>query len=99
MERRARMQVHDLWVELREFHLREITLEIAAGEYFVVLGPTGAGKTVLLETLAGLHSPHRGRVLLNGEDITRLPPERRGIGFVYQDYALFPHLSVAENIA
>ncbi len=99
MERRARVQVHDLWVDLREFHLREINLEIAAGEYFVVLGPTGAGKTVLLETLAGLHSPHRGRILLNGEDITPLPPERRGIGFVYQDYALFPHLNVAENIA
>lgn len=99
MERRARVQVHDLWVDLREFHLREINLEIAAGEYFVVLGPTGAGKTVLLETLAGLHSPHRGRILLNGEDLTPLPPERRGIGFVYQDYALFPHLSVAENIA
>ncbi|HEY68016.1 MAG: hypothetical protein DRI79_13300 [Chloroflexi bacterium] len=93
------MQVRDLWVDLKEFHLRQINLEIAAGEYFVILGPTGAGKTVFLETIAGLHQPHQGHILLNGADVTDVPPERRGIGFVYQDYALFPHLSVAGNIA
>ena len=93
------MEIKSLWVELEEFRLCDINLEIAAGEYFVVLGPTGAGKTVLLETIAGLHRPRRGRILLAGEDITHAPPERRGIGFVYQDYALFPHLSVAGNIA
>ncbi|MEA3377119.1 MAG: ATP-binding cassette domain-containing protein [Chloroflexota bacterium] len=95
----GRLQLRDLWVDLEEFHLREIELDVAAGEYFVVLGPTGAGKTVLLETIAGLFQPHRGHVFVDGEDITVLPPERRGIGFVYQDYALFPHLNVAENIA
>jgi len=93
------VQVRDLWVDLKEFHLRQINLEIAAGEYFVILGPTGAGKTVFLETIAGLHQPHQGHILLNGADVTDVPPERRGIGFVYQDYALFPHLSVAGNIA
>jgi molybdopterin-binding protein len=93
------LRLSDLWVDLREFHLRGIDLSVDAGEYFVVLGPTGAGKTVLLETIAGLHQPRRGRVLLNEEDITALPPERRGVGFVYQDYALFPHLDVAQNIA
>lgn len=95
----GRLQLHDLWVDLKEFHLREVELDVAAGEYFVVLGPTGAGKTVLLETIAGLFQPHRGRVLMDDEDITHIPPEDRGIGFVYQDYVLFPHLSVAENIA
>jgi len=91
--------VRKLWVDLGEFHLRGIELDVAPGEYFVVLGPTGAGKTVLLETIAGLHQPREGRILLNGQDVTHIPPERRGIGFVYQDYALFPHLSVAGNIA
>ena len=93
------MEIKGLWVELEEFRLCDINLDIAAGEYFIVLGPTGAGKTVLLETIAGLHRPRRGRILLAGEDITHAPPERRGIGFVYQDYALFPHLSVAGNMA
>jgi len=93
------VQVRDLWVDLDEFHLREIDLDVAAGEYFVVLGPTGAGKTVLLETIAGLHQPGKGRIMLDGEDVTDVPPERRGVGFVYQDYMLFPHLNVTENIA
>ncbi|MBC7228664.1 MAG: ATP-binding cassette domain-containing protein [Thermoflexales bacterium] len=93
------LRVIDLWLDLGEFHLRGVNLEVAPGEYFVILGPTGAGKTVLLETIAGLHFPRRGRIFLNGGDVTRVPPERRSVGFVYQDYALFPHLSVAENIA
>jgi len=95
----AALQLQDLSVDLEEFHLRSIDLDVAAGQYFVVLGPTGAGKTVLLETVAGLFQPYRGRVLVDGRDITEIPPEHRGIGFVYQDYALFPHLSVSENIA
>jgi len=99
MREGGQVQVLDLWVDLEEFHLRRITLDVEAGEYFVVLGPTGAGKTVLLEAIAGLHPPRQGRIFVDGEDVTDLPPERRSIGFVYQDYALFPHLSVAENIA
>ncbi len=93
------LRIEALTVNLGGFHLRELTLEVAAGEYLVIVGPTGAGKTVLLETLAGLRRPQAGRLYLDGAEITRLPPERRGIGFVYQDYALFPHLTVAENIA
>lgn len=101
---RGSVQVRDLWVDLvdtdrTEFHLREINLQIAPGEYFVILGPTGAGKTVLLEAIAGLHQLRRGRILIDDEDITTAPPERRGIGFVYQDYALFPHLDVQGNIS
>jgi len=98
-EKLGSMQVRGLGVDLEEFRLCDINLDVAAGEYFVILGPTGAGKTVLMETIAGLHRPLSGRILLAGEDITHAPPERRGIGFVYQDYALFPHLSVAGNIA
>jgi molybdopterin-binding protein len=95
----TRVQVQNLQVDLDEFHLRDIALDVAPGETFVILGPTGAGKTVLLETIAGLYPPEKGRILINGEDITGLPPERRGVGFVYQDYALFPNLNVAGNIA
>ncbi len=96
---RGYLEVKDLWIDLKEFHLREIDLDVCDGEYFVILGPTGAGKTVLLETIAGLYQPHKGRILLDGDDITAVPPERRGIGFVYQDYMLFPHMDVARNIA
>ena len=65
----------------------------------MLLGPTGVGKTVLVETLAGLQRPAAGRITLNGRDVTGLPPEARDLGFVPQDYALFPHLSVRDNIA
>lgn len=99
MKNGGHVQLQGLWVDLEEFRLREIDLEVQAGQYSVILGPTGAGKTVLLETIAGLWPQSRGRILLDGEDITGAPPERRGVGFVYQDYALFPHLSVGENIA
>jgi len=77
------VQVRDLWVDLGEFHLQEVALDVAPGEYMVVLGPTGAGKTVLLETIAGLYSPRQGHVLMQRRDVTTVPPERRGIGFVY----------------
>ena len=77
---------------------RDLSLSVAEGEYLVLLGPTGVGKTVLVETIAGLHRPSAGSVWLNGQDVTGVAPEARGLGFVPQDYALFPHLSVAENI-
>lgn len=93
------LRLDRLCVVLGEFRLGELTLEIAAGEYFVVLGPSGAGKTVLLETIAGIHRPCRGSIFIDGTEVTALPPERRGVGFVYQDAALFPHLNVFENIA
>ncbi len=80
------------------FTLREVSLEIPPGAYTLVIGPTGSGKTTLLEAIAG-HAPVReGRILLRGTDVTHLPPERRGVGFVYQQYHLFPHLRVRDNI-
>jgi len=81
-----------------DFHLKDVTLDVQQGEYFIVLGPTGAGKTVLLETIAGLYRAQSGEIWLNGRDVASLEPEKRGIGFVYQDYVLFPHLSVIDNI-
>jgi len=81
------------------FSLAIDDLSVATGEHLMVLGPTASGKTVLLETVAGLRRPTDGRVWFGDRDVTGEPPERRGAGLVYQDYALFPHLTVAENIA
>ncbi|MGH3188923.1 MAG: ABC transporter ATP-binding protein [Streptosporangiaceae bacterium] len=81
------------------FHIGPIDLDVPAGRVLVVLGPSGAGKTMLLETIAGLR-PHRsGQIRLAGADLTAVPPERRRIGLVFQDAALFPHLSVRDNVA
>ncbi|HET7041785.1 MAG TPA: ABC transporter ATP-binding protein [Gemmatimonadales bacterium] len=80
------------------FTLADVSLEVPSGGYALLIGPTGSGKTTLLETVAGHQAPERGRVWLHGEDVTDRPPERRGVGFVYQDHLLFPHLTVAENI-
>lgn len=88
-----------LHVRLADFALENIDLDVADGEFFVLMGPTGAGKTVLLEAVAGLVTVDQGQIQINGRDVTRLPPEKRGIGIVYQDQALFPHLTVRQNIA
>ena len=85
-------------VQAGPFTLDGVSLDVPTGGYALLIGPTGSGKTTLLETVAGHHAPERGRVWLHGEDVTDLPPERRGVGFVYQDHLLFPHLTVAENI-
>lgn len=92
------IEITDLKKRLGDFVIKEINLRIFEGEYFVILGHTGAGKTTLLEIIAGLIVPDEGKIWLNGKEITTLSPDRRNIGFVYQDYALFPHLSVIENI-
>ncbi|TET40089.1 MAG: ABC transporter ATP-binding protein [Dehalococcoidia bacterium] len=92
------IEIKNLSVDLGTFLLQDINLKIERGEYFIILGPTGAGKTILLESIAGLHPIKSGEIWLNGSEVTNLEPERRGIGFVYQDYALFPHLSVKGNL-
>jgi ABC-type Fe3+/spermidine/putrescine transport system ATPase subunit len=74
------------------------SLEIHSGEFFALLGPSGSGKTTLLRIIAGLETPDEGRVLINGQDVTRLPPYGRRVGMVFQDFLLFPHRRVAENI-
>jgi putative spermidine/putrescine transport system ATP-binding protein len=79
--------------------VRDLDLDIAAGEFLTLLGPSGSGKTTTLMMLAGFEVPTRGTISVGGRDITRVPPHKRGIGMVFQNYALFPHMSVAENLA
>jgi molybdopterin-binding protein len=81
------------------FSLSEISFSVAAGEYFILLGESGAGKSLLLEAIAGLNPVKSGNLLLDGKDITNEKIQQRGIGLVFQDQAVFPHLSVKENIA
>jgi molybdopterin-binding protein len=92
------IEVKNLYVDLVEFMLRDITLNIEEGEYFIILGPTGAGKTVLLESIAGLYPIKSGQIWLRGKEVTRVEPEKRRVSIVYQDHVLFPHLSVKDNI-
>ena len=81
-----------------KFSLKKINLSLEEREYFLLLGPCGAGKTLLLEMICGLWEPDEGRLSIDGEDITRLPPEKRNFGLIYQEPFLFPHLSIEENI-
>src|SRR3954452_18797146 len=78
--------------------VNNVSLEIADGEFFVLLGASGSGKSTILRMIAGLNTIDQGRVLLNGRDVTRLQPQQRDTGFVFQHYALFRHMTVADNI-
>ena len=78
--------------------LDDASVTINAGEFFTLLGPSGSGKTTLLRIIAGLLEPQRGSIQIDGTDVTHMPTQKRDIGFVFQNYALFPHLTVAENI-
>lgn len=93
------LRIESLSKTLGDFAIKDISVGIRPNEYFVILGPTGAGKTVLLETIAGIHTPDTGTIFLDGREITATEPRLRNIGMVYQDYMLFPHLTVAGNIA
>ena len=93
------LKVEGLSIDLGDFHLRNVNLEVERGDYLTIIGPTGAGKSVLLEAIAGFYPLRSGRVILDGRDVTNLPPERRGVSIVYQDFVLFSHLNVFENIA
>ncbi|MFN3825383.1 MAG: ABC transporter ATP-binding protein [Pseudorhodobacter sp.] len=79
--------------------LDDVSVTIGAGEFFTLLGPSGCGKTTLLRLIAGFEAPTSGTILLDGQDITALPPNRRPVNTVFQSYALFPHLTVAQNIS
>jgi ABC-type sugar transport system ATPase subunit len=92
------IELKNVHVKVADFLLEQINLHIPKSDYTVILGPTGAGKTVLLESIAGLHAVRQGQILLNGKDVTAIVPEERGVSIVYQDYALFPHLTVKDNI-
>ena len=92
------IKIRNLSFQLDQFSLKDVNLAIEDREYFVILGPTGAGKTVLLECVAGLHKINQGEIWVDGTEITHLTPEERGVGYVPQDYVLFPFLNVMQNI-
>ena len=79
--------------------LDNMSLDIHDKEFITLLGPSGCGKTTTLRILGGFESPDRGQVIFDGQDITNLPPNERNLNTVFQKYALFPHMSIAENIA
>ena len=79
--------------------MNNLNLEIQEGEFFTFLGPSGCGKTTSLRTLVGFITPSKGKVIVDGKDITNLPVEKRNIGMVFQSYALFPTMTVYDNIA
>ena len=81
------IRLEDLTLTLGRFTLDHLSLEVRRNEYFVLLGPTGSGKTVLLECLLGIHRPQRGRIVLEGRDVTFLLPEQRNVGYIPQDCA------------
>jgi ABC-type Fe3+/spermidine/putrescine transport system ATPase subunit len=93
------IEIKGLSLQLGEFYLKDINLSIRDGEYFVILGPTGAGKTVLMECLAGLHHIRKGEIWFDRTEVTHLVPEERNVGYVPQDYVIFPFLNVFNNIA
>ncbi|HUC61570.1 MAG TPA: ABC transporter ATP-binding protein [Alphaproteobacteria bacterium] len=86
-------------LSLGAFALKGIDLALASGEILTLMGPNGAGKSVLLETVAGFHALAAGSIAIGGADMARVPPERRHVGFIFQNFGLFPHMSVAENVA
>ena len=92
------LELKNITCSLPGFNLSHINFSVSQGEYFVLLGESGAGKSLLLEAIAGLNPVKNGNIFLDGKDITNLKIQQRGIGLVFQDHAVFPHLSVKENI-
>ncbi len=92
------IRIEHLHIYLPGFSLRDISLHVKENEFFILMGPTGSGKTVLLEGLSGLVPVKQGSIIIGGREVNALPPEKRGVSLVYQDHALFPHLTVEDNI-
>jgi putative spermidine/putrescine transport system ATP-binding protein len=96
----ARLELQALSKRYGDFHaVRGVSLDVADGEFLVLLGPSGCGKTTTLRMIAGFVTPSGGEIRIGGRDVTGLPPWKRNSGLVFQSYALFPHLSVAQNVA
>ncbi len=79
--------------------VNDVSITIPGGEFFSMLGPSGCGKTTTLRMIAGFEAPDAGRILLQGGDVTHVPPAKRNVNMVFQAYGLFPHMTVAENVA
>jgi len=99
MTNAAALRVEGLRLRIGSFELQDISFDLQQGETLVILGPNGAGKSMLLETIAGFHRPARGRIEIDGREMTDAAPEHRRVGLMVQDFALFPHLSVKDNVA
>ena len=94
------LKIENLNVHFGDFHaLKDVSLEIPDGEFFTLLGPSGCGKTTTLRSITGFIKPSSGKITIDGRDITNIPVEKRNIGMVFQSYALFPTMTVYENIA
>ncbi len=93
------LEVKELSAKRGDFYLKNVSLTVQDGEYFVLLGPTGAGKTVLLESITGITGIRGGQILINNKDVTSLTVQERNIGFAYQKYTLYRHLQVRDNIS
>lgn len=93
------IELKNVHVQFQSFSLSDISLNIEESKFHVLLGPTGSGKTILLETITGILQPTRGRIYIQQKDVTDLLPEHRNISYLPQDYALFPHMNVYENIS
>src|ERR1700760_4670199 len=95
-----RIDATDISKSFGDFHaLDNVSLEVTEGSLTSLLGPSGSGKSTLLRIIAGLESPDTGTVQINGDDVTHIRPQQRGIGFVFQHYAAFTHMSVRDNVA
>ncbi|AKB26995.1 Tungstate ABC transporter, ATP-binding protein WtpC [Methanosarcina siciliae T4/M] len=93
------LEVRDICLDMGSFELKGIDLKAEKGDYVALIGPSGSGKSLLLETIIGFYGPRQGNVFLEGRDITFFPPDKRQISIVYQDNMLFPHMDIFENIA
>jgi len=93
------LEVQDLEISVPGFHLGPLTFSVSAGEYFVMLGPSGSGKTMLMEWMAGFHRAASGNLYVGAVESSDLSPQDRGLAIVYQDAALFPHMSVRDNLS
>src|SRR4030066_1564770 len=92
------IRIEGLTILLESFHLKDLNIYIEEGEFHFLLGPTGVGKTLILESIMGLHKPKKGNIWIGEKEVQGLPPEQREISYVPQDLALFPHLKLKENI-
>lgn len=93
------IELQDITIQSGAFRLANVSLSLARGEYAALMGKTGQGKTTIIEAICGLRTVTQGKIIIDGQDVTHLPPAQRGVGYVPQDLALFPTMTVRENLA
>lgn len=93
------LSLQKVGLKVGTFSLSNLSIDVEPGSYFILLGPSGSGKSLILEMIAGFYRPHQGKIILNGTEITHWPVRRRNVGLLFQDFAVFPHLNVFDNIA